>query len=217
MKSNHEQQDNHQVANLLKIKNDIPKNVVLNVVCKHHKLEHILPLIQIEHYNFAENYVQEAKEKWQNFNDKNINLKLIGHLQSNKIKDALNLFNEIHSVDSLQKAEKIAKNITSKTKTQKFYAEVNIGLEPQKHGLKPSDITDFLKNSAIEISGLMCLPPVGENSAKYFEEMVKIRKKNEDMLGKKITLSMGMSNDYKEAIMYGSDEIRLGTIILGAR
>lgn len=208
-----------QVENLRMMQLHIPKSITLTIVCKKHNLETILPLIQAGHCNFAENYIQEAQEKWQTFLEHNqtVNLKLVGGLQSNKIKDALLLFHEVHSVDNIKKAEKIAKSINSQTKTKTFYTQVNIGREPQKNGINPDDVLDFMKSSPVEISGLMCIPPANTNPDPYFQEMSNIRKSVEDAIGKKIILSMGMSGDFKQAIAFGSDEIRIGTAILGER
>lgn len=203
------------IENFLEIKAQIPRTVKLTVVCKKHSMGKILPIIEAGHRDFAENYIQEAKEKWQGI--QGISLKLIGNLQSNKIKDALQIFDEIHTVDGLIKAEKIAKMMSENTKTKVFYLQVNIGKEDQKNGINPEDVLHCVQHSPIIISGLMCIPPAGENSVEFFNKMKEFQKHCQELTGRRFYLSMGMSGDFKEAIACGSDEIRLGSAILGER
>ncbi len=197
------------------VKNQIPQGTVLTIVTKKQTMETIAPLIEIGHKNFAENYIQEAKEKWGNISG--VNLKLIGHLQSNKIKESLALFDEIHTVDRLDLAIKIHKNLTPQTKTKVFYAQINIGFEPQKSGISPDDFAEFLDHCPLEISGIMCIPPEGVEPSPYFEKMVEIAKFASEKLGKHLQISMGMSGDYTTAIKFGSNEVRVGSAIFGAR
>ena len=202
-----------------KIQNQIPQTTKLTIVTKKHSIQTILPLIQLGHTQFAENYVQEAQEKWSQTlqTHPEINLKLIGNLQSNKIKIALNLFHEIHTIDSLNIAEKIKKNINPQTKTRIFHAQINIGLEPQKNGINPNDFLEFFAKSPIEISGIMCIPPEGINPTPYFTKMQELSANILTKFNKNIILNMGMSNDFQTAIQNGSNEIRIGSAILGSR
>jgi pyridoxal phosphate enzyme (YggS family) len=206
--------DNYQ-----QIKLCVPSDITLTVVTKKHEMDNILPLIQIGHYDFAENYVKEAQEKWVHVlqNNKNIKLKLIGKLQSNKIQDALMTFHEIHSVHSIELAHKISKEIKIHTRTKIFYAQVNIGNEEQKSGIKPEEIIRFFEESPLKISGLMCIPPVGFEPSSYFLLMQNLRKKVESQFNTNLKLSMGMSSDFQKAIALGSNEIRIGSAILGER
>ena len=197
------------------IKNSIPSNVTLTVVTKKHAMEKISPLINLGHKEFGENYIQEAKEKWSNISG--INLKLIGNLQSNKIKDSLSIFDEIHTVHCLELAQKIKKNITQTTRTKIFYAQINIGNEEQKYGIAPDFFMDFFEKSPLEISGIMCIPPEGIDPSKYFLQMMEIKEAIKIKFGKELKLSMGMSNDFQTAIKIGSDEIRIGSAIFGER
>lgn len=205
--------------NFLSIKSNIPKNVQLTVVTKKHGMEVILQLIEIGHRHFAENYVQEAQEKWSDVLMKypDISLKMIGRLQSNKIHDALAIFHEIHSIHSLEIAKKIHKVLDKNTQTKVFYAQVNIGNEEQKSGIAPQNIMHFLKECPLEITGLMCIPPSELEPSSYFLLMKNIQKNIQNELGKTLKLSMGMSGDYQKAIKFGSDEIRIGSAILGER
>ena len=201
------------------VQNQIPQSAILTLVTKKQNMETILPLIKLGHKNFAENYIQEAKEKWldkwRNING--INLKLIGHLQSNKIKEALALFDEIHTIDRLALAHKIHKIITPQTKTKVFYAQINIGREDQKSGISPELFHEFFGNCPLEISGIMCIPPDGFEPSPYFKQMVEIAESVKIKFGKSLKISMGMSNDFKTAIECGSNEVRVGSAIFGAR
>ncbi|MDA0617367.1 MAG: YggS family pyridoxal phosphate-dependent enzyme [Proteobacteria bacterium] len=205
--------------NYLSVKNDIPKNVTLTIVTKKHTMDVISELIEKCHTNFAENYVQEAQEKWSDvlavYPD--IKLKMIGRLQSNKIHDALSTFHEIHSIHSLEIANKIHNAISNNVRTKVFYVQVNIGNEEQKSGISPQNIIQFLKECPLEITGLMCIPPSGWEPSPYFLLMQNIKKNIQNQLGKTLKLSMGMSSDYQKAIKLGSDDIRIGSAILGER
>jgi pyridoxal phosphate enzyme (YggS family) len=201
------------LLNYNNIKNQI-KNTCLTVVTKNQTMEKIMPLIQAGQKDFAENYVQEAQEKWYGMAfTHNINLKLIGRLQSNKINEALALFNEIHSIHSLDLAQKIASKITAQTKTKIFHLQVNIGSEEQKSGINPQDVLHFFKNSPLKISGLMCIPPANVDSSFYFLLMHNIKNEVEKECNIKLKLNMGMSQDWQTAIKLQSDEIRIGSAI----
>ena len=206
--------DNYQ-----QIKLCVPSDTTLTVVTKKHEMDSILPLIQIGHRDFAENYVKEAQEKWVCLlkNNDSIKLKLIGKLQSNKIQDALMTFHEIHSVHNIELAYKIAKEINVHTRTKTFYLQVNIGNEEQKSGIKPEEIIKFFEQSPLQISGLMCIPPIGYEPSSYFLLMQNLRKKVESRFNISLKLSMGMSSDFQKAIVLGSNEIRIGSAILGER
>jgi len=172
----------------------------------------VIPLLEAGHRLFGENRVGEALEKWQDLKKKypDINLHLIGHLQKNKINDALKIFDSIDTVDSSELANALARrDISGKT----FMAEVNIGGEPQKTGFSPSEIDAFLENSPIPITGLMCVPPAGEEPSPYFALLKEIAKRHSNIK----ELSMGMSSDYEIAAAQGATIVRLGTILFGAR
>ena len=181
-------------------------------------MSNILPLINANHIHFGENKVQEALEKWTEIKKDlpNIKLHLIGNLQTNKVKFALPLFDYIHSLDSLKLAKKISDEQIKKNFRPKIFIQINIGNENQKNGINKEDLEPFYKKCTEEfnlnIIGLMCLPPFDKNSQPYFLEMKRISQKlnlNE--------LSMGMSNDYMEAVSSGATYVRIGSKIFGER
>ena len=207
-----------EIKELLTKTNSSNKDFNIIVVCKTFSMNKILPLIENGHIHFGENKVQEAELKWKEIKKKysNIKLHMIGKLQTNKVKKALKIFDYIHSVDNYKLAEKIfsyEKNFDKKIKT---FIQVNIGEEPQKIGVDPKNINQFVKhcrnNLSLNIIGLMCLPPINSDSEQYFKELKLCAEK----LNLK-DLSMGMSSDFKKAILNGSTYLRLGTIILGER
>ena len=214
----------HQtVKNLLniqsKVKQKLQDNSLTKVpniiaVSKTFKLDHIIHLIQHGHTHYGENKVQEAVEKWENLKNKNDNLQLhlIGKLQTNKVKFAVKLFDYIHSLDS----EKLARKIASfENKNLKLFIQVNIGNEEQKSGINVNQLIDFYnfcKDLKLNIVGLMCIPPFHDDSVKYFKKMLDLKQKynfNE--------LSMGMSSDYLDALQHGSTFLRIGSDIFGKR
>ena len=209
------------IQNFLSIKNQISSlnpNSKLIAVSKGQSIDKIKLLIDSGHLDFGENKVQEALLKWTNVinSNKNINLHLIGGLQSNKVKDAFKIFNYIHSLDS-EKLAKIFSDLEKKnSKTIKYFIQVNIGEENQKNGIKLSLVPDFVqycqKDLKLNILGLMCIPPVNDSPESYF---LKLKKLNEDSYLK--DLSMGMSDDFKIAIKLGSTYVRVGTAIFGQR
>jgi pyridoxal phosphate enzyme (YggS family) len=168
--------------------------------------------------DFGENKVQEALLKWTDTlnNNKNINLHLIGSLQSNKAKDAFKIFNYIHSLDSEKLARIFSELEKKELKKIKYFIQVNVGDEPQKNGINLSLVSDFvrycLKDLNLNILGLMCIPPVNVAPDSYFK---KLKKLNEDSNLK--DLSMGMSEDFDIAIKLGSTHVRVGTSIFGQR
>ena len=204
--------------NLIKQEIEDKKNVKLVAVTKTFQISHILPVINEGHTHFGENKVQEAMEKWTSIKQDfpKINLHLIGKLQTNKVKFVLPLFDYIHSLDNLKLANKIAEEQIKKNFKPKIFIQVNIGDEAQKGGIEISNLENFYKRCIEEfklnIIGLMCIPPFDKDSKTYF---VKMRKLSENLNLK--DMSMGMSDDYMEAIKQGSTFIRVGSKIFGAR
>ena len=186
-------------------------------VSKTFSLDKILPLINYGHLDYGENKVQEAIEKWTNIRStkKDLKLHLIGKLQTNKVKQAIKIFDYIHSVDSEKLAKKIADEQNKQGKKIKIFIQVNIGDENQKSGINKNQLSDFYqfcKILKLNVVGLMCIPPFDQNSKKYFEEMGALNKSlnlND--------LSMGMSSDYLEAINYSATYLRIGSSIFGNR
>jgi len=194
------------------------KNVKLVAVTKTFPINHILPVINEGHVDFGENKVQEALEKWTSIKQDfpKIKLHLIGKLQTNKVKFVLPLFDYIHSLDSLKLAGKISEQQTIKNFKPKLFIQVNIGNEPQKSGVEIDSVENFYKKCVedfkLNIIGLMCIPPFDKDSKPYF---TKMRELSNNLNLRDI--SMGMSNDYMEAINQGSTFIRVGSKIFGAR
>ena len=186
-------------------------------VSKTFSLDKILPLIDCGHLDYGENKVQEAIEKWSDIKltKKELKLHLIGKLQTNKVKQAIKIFDYIHSVDSEKLAKKIADEEDKQGKKIKIFIQVNIGDENQKSGINKNQLSDFYqfcKTLKLNVVGLMCIPPFDQNSKKYFEEMGTLNKSlnlND--------LSMGMSSDYLEAINYSATYLRIGSSIFGNR
>jgi len=213
------------VSNLLKIKKEIElkqlnkeNQTEIIAVSKKFNLKQIIPLIEIGHTNFGENKVQEAVEKWSNIKKQNnkIKLHMIGKLQTNKVKYVIPLFDYIHSLDNLKLAEKISSEQRKINKELKIFIQVNVGDEIQKSGIKVDDVKDFylkcVNNFNLNIVGLMCIPPITNNSELYFAKMLELKK-----LTGLNELSMGMSADYLEAIKFGSSYVRIGSKIFGKR
>jgi len=177
-----------------------------------------LPLINHGHIHFGENKVQEALSKWpkikEDFNK--VKLHMVGKLQSNKVKQALSIFDYIHSLDSFKLAEKISKEQKTIDKKIKIFIQVNIGNENQKSGISKNEISDFLNQCVnhldLDIIGLMCLPPNDNKSELYFADMKKLLIEN-----KLNELSMGMSSDYLKALNFNSTFVRIGSKIFGNR
>ena len=203
-------------SNIASIKPIKPVNII--AVSKTFPLEHIQPLVDHGHTHFGENKVQEASAKWSELKKDNQNLKLhmIGKLQSNKAKDAVKIFDYIHSLDSQKLADALAKHQKSLNKTINYFIQVNIGNEIQKSGIPVSELDPFYNYCAQEINlkiiGLMVIPPNDNNSEKYFKSLNELNKS----LALK-NLSMGMSADYIDAIRNGATFVRIGSSIFGAR
>ena len=198
------------------LKPDKLVNVI--AVSKTFPLDYIQPLIDHGHTHFGENKVQEAQSKWTEEKNKNKNLKLhmIGKLQSNKAKDAVKLFDYIHSVDNQKLADTLAKHQKSLNKNLSYFIQVNIGNEIQKSGIPVSELDAFYNYCAYEIKlkvlGLMVIPPIDQNANKYFKSLNELNKS----LSLE-SLSMGMSADYIDAIKHGSNFVRVGSSIFGSR
>ena len=209
------------IQNFRNIKNQIKilnPNVNLIAVTKGQNMDKIKFILEEGHLHFGENKVQEAILKWTDILNvrKDINLHLLGRLQSNKAKEAFTLFNYIHSLDS-EKLAKIFSDLEKKNlKKIKYFIQVNIGNESQKSGINISLVSDFVqfcqKDLKLNIRGLMCIPPVNDSPESYF---LKLKELNEHNNLK--DLSMGMSNDFKMAIQSGSTYVRIGTSIFGER
>ena len=197
--------------------NKLVKLPEIIAVSKTFKIEYILPVLNHGHIHFGENKVQEAVEKWGPIKDENkkIKLHLIGRLQTNKVKLALNLFDYIHSLDSEKLANKISKVQNEINVNTKLFIQVNIGNEIQKSGISEDEVLsfyDYCKSLKLDVIGLMCIPPLNEETSKYFSKMNEINKKL-----KLNELSMGMSSDYLEAIENNATFIRIGSSIFGQR
>jgi PLP dependent protein len=193
-------------------------NVKIVAVSKTFSYDHIEPLIDHGHNHFGENKVQEAQAKWENVRKSRPNLKLhmIGKLQSNKAKEAVNLFDYIHSVDNQKLASLLAKHENNINKKIKYFIQVNIGKENQKSGIDIKYLDDFFyyctKELKLNIIGLMAIPPNDGKENIYFKNLMELNK----MLGLK-ELSMGMSADFKEALKYETTFVRIGSSIFGNR
>ena len=203
----------------LLIKNNLQnKDLNIIIICKTFSMDKILPLIDAGHVHFGENKVQEAESKWKEVKEKHPNIKLhmVGKLQTNKVKAALNVFDYIHSVDNYRLGEKIVKYEKKLNKVIKTFVQVNLGEESQKSGISPKNVNQFVnhcKNSlCLNIIGLMCLPPINDNPEKYFLHLNQLRDQTD-----LCHLSMGMSSDYQIATKCGSTFLRIGSKILGER
>ena len=206
------------VKNVQSIKNLVNNsNVNIIVVSKTFPIEKIKPLIDYGHNHFGENKVQEAKEKWLKIKRESSRLQLhmIGKLQTNKAKEAVELFDFIHSVDNEKLANALVKYENLLKKRNKYFIQVNIGNESQKSGVHIKELTKFYffcKKISLNVIGLMCIPPNIKNSKNYFQALFKLNKSLE--LNQ---ISMGMSSDYLEAVQCGSTFVRIGSAIFGDR
>ena len=207
-----------QVAQACRDANRDPATVTLVAISKTFEAEAIEPVIASGQQIFGENRVQEAKAKWPPLTARysGIELHLVGSLQSNKAKEAVTLFDAIHSVDRTSLAEALAKEISRQNRQPLLFVEINTGAEPQKAGVLPQDADAFLAacrdRYGLSISGLMCIPPHDEAPAPHFALTAKIAKRNRLTL-----LSMGMSADFPTAIAFGATHVRVGTAIFGGR
>ena len=191
-----------------------------NIICvsKTFPISKLEPLIKYGHHHYGENKVQEAEKKWGEILKLNTKIKIhmVGKLQSNKAKKAVNIFSFIHSLDSVKLADSCKKSEDQLNKKISYFIQINIGNESQKSGIQKKDVKSFfeycVKEKKLNILGLMVIPPNDNNTEKYFQEVSKLNYE----LGLK-HLSMGMSSDYKIAIKYRSTYLRIGTEILGPR
>jgi len=193
----------------------IPKLVA---VSKKQEDDKINEALKMGYRCFGENRVQEAQQRWsqkiQIFND--LELRLIGPLQTNKVKQALELFDIIETIDREKLAKQISEKSNNQIKTKNFYIQINTGNEFQKSGIEPLEADNFIefciKDLKLPIIGLMCIPPLDEEPCMHFALLKKIADRNNLK-----ELSMGMSGDYKEAIKFGATSVRIGSLIFGER
>jgi pyridoxal phosphate enzyme (YggS family) len=195
-----------------------PAGVTLVAISKTFDAEAIEPVIAAGQRVFGENRVQEAKAKWPPLLARRhgIALHLVGPLQSNKARDAVALFDAIHSLDRDSLAAALAKEMARQSRRPALFVEINTGAEPQKAGVKPQEADGFIaacrERHGLAIAGLMCIPPFNEAPAPHFALTAQIARRNGLAL-----LSMGMSADFKVAIAFGATHVRVGTAIFGAR
>ena len=195
-----------------------PATVTLIAISKTFGADDIAPVIAAGQRVFGENRVQEAKAKWPPLmaRHQGLELHLVGALQSNKAKEAVALFDAVHSVDRERLAAALAKEIAAQVRQPTLFVEINTGAEPQKAGIVPQEADGFLAlcrdRYGLEIAGLMCIPPADDAPAPHFALTAQIAKRN----GLKL-LSMGMSADYPTAIAFGATHVRVGTAIFGGR
>ncbi len=194
------------------------KEIILVAVSKTKSPDAITPILDQGQRVFGENKVQEAAEKWPALREKynDIELHLIGPLQSNKVRQAIHLFDVIETVDRAKLARAIARISAEENKSVPCYIQINVGRENQKAGIDPDEADDFITlcrdELKLPVQGVMCIPPAEEDPKPYFILLKQIAARN----GLK-KLSMGMSNDYQDAILCGATSVRVGTAIFGAR
>ncbi|MGJ0453303.1 MAG: YggS family pyridoxal phosphate-dependent enzyme [Methylocystis sp.] len=195
-----------------------PASVTLMCVTKTFPAEDVAPLLEAGHRVFGENRVQEALSKWPPLREKypDIELHLIGPLQSNKTREAVELFDVIESVDREKIAKALSEEIARTGKRPRLFVQVNTGAEPQKAGVLPESADSFLAACrdayGLKIEGLMCVPPVGEQASPHFALLADIAARNGIA-----ELSMGMSSDFELAIQLGATYVRVGSAIMGER
>jgi PLP dependent protein len=195
-----------------------PADVRLVCVTKTIASERIAPLLEAGCRDFGENRVQEAAEKWPALraNYPDLSLRLIGPLQTNKVRDAVRLFDVIETVDRPKLAIELAKEFARAGKVPRLHVQVNIGLEPQKAGVLPAEADAFIRlcreDLGLRIDGLMCIPPADQQASPYFAQLSQIAARNR-ISG----LSMGMTSDFELAIQLGATEVRVGSAIFGDR
>lgn len=204
------------IPKLQAIKSELGEQVHIMLASKNQSEQQLRLFLENGHRLFGENRVQEAAEKWPRLLTAypKCQLHLIGPLQTNKAKQALQLFDVIQSLDRPKLANKLA-ILEQELPPRQYYLQVNIGREPQKSGVMPEELEElykYCKQLKLNVTGLMCIPPAGEDSTPYF---VQMRKLCDDL--ELANLSMGMSADYKQAARSGSTMVRLGSIIFGGR
>jgi len=202
--------------NIEKVPSDISRTII--AVSKTFSLDHVMPLINHGHMHYGENKVQEAEAKWLQIKNKKKDLKIhmVGKLQSNKAKKAVQIFDYIHSLDSQKLADVLAKSQDSINKSIKYFIQVNLGNEIQKSGISYNEVDAFynycVKEKNLNVLGLMAIPPNDNKSEEHFKSISELNAS----LGLK-QLSIGMSSDYMEAINYKSTHLRIGSSIFGER
>jgi len=195
-----------------------PSSVRLIAVSKTFEASDIVPVIEAGQRLFGENRVQEAKAKWPALKERytDLELHLVGVLQSNKAKEAVQLFDAIHSIDRPRIAKAVAEEMAKQGRRLKLLVQVNTGEEPQKAGVMPREAAAFVRNCreelGLDIAGLMCIPPADEEPAIHFAFLAKLASELDVK-----ELSMGMSADYETAIAFGATYVRVGSAIFGSR
>lgn len=196
----------------------IEKNIEIIAISKKHSVDTIERALAAGHRSFGENRVQEAMSKWVDLKKKypDITLHLVGPLQSNKAKEAVALFDVIHTIDRIKIAKAVGAEAEAQGRSVRTLIQVNTGEEPQKSGIAPGEIESFIKdcneNTPLTPSGLMCIPPIGEPPAPHFALLAKLARRHELR-----ELSMGMSSDFETAAQLGATMVRVGTTIFGKR
>lgn len=195
-----------------------PQDITLIAVTKRQPVRKIDALLRAGHRVFGENRCQEALGKWPDLRARtpDIELHMIGALQTNKVREAVGLFDVIHTVDRPKLARKLADEMAQAGRQLELFIQVNTGEEPQKSGILPGDVDDFVKECRevyhVPVTGLMCLPPVGEEPALHFALLRQMAHRNG-----LTRLSMGMSHDFEKAVTWGATHVRVGTLLMGPR
>ena len=193
-----------------------PKSVKVIAICKRQPFKKILQAIDTGINNFGENRVQDGINRWSKIKSKKITLSFVGPLQTNKSEVAISQFHEIQSLDRIKLVKSLSKAEAKLKKRINYMVQVNTGNEVQKSGINPNEVDDFIKicknDYGLDVTGLMCIPPINQNPAIHFAFMSEIYKRNNLKY-----LSMGMSNDYKTAIEFGATHIRIGSKLFGER
>ena len=208
----------HKINEKVKLSQETTKQPTIIAVSKTFSRDQISPLIEAGHTHFGENKVQEAEKKWDKIliNKYGLKLHMVGGLQSNKAKKAVEIFDYIHSLDNLRLAKKLHLAEQELNKNLKYFVQVNLGNEAQKSGVPKNDLENFIetlrRDFKLNIIGLMCLPPQNEKSESYFKELKEFSIKHNFN-----HLSMGMSHDYLTALDFSASFLRLGTCIFGER
>jgi pyridoxal phosphate enzyme (YggS family) len=206
------------VNNYNQIRSNLPQTIEIIAVSKGKEINDIKPLLASGHLIYGESYVQEALEKWQNLKStyEGVKLHLLGHLQTNKVKEAVEIFDVIESIDNYKLAVKLKAEMARQNKQLDCFVQINIGNEQQKYGILPQEADDFIKICQFELElpivGLMAIPPAEHGPAPYFALLKTIAKRHNIKL-----LSMGMSADWRMAARFGTNFVRIGQAIFGAR
>ncbi|WP_029086770.1 YggS family pyridoxal phosphate-dependent enzyme [Brevundimonas aveniformis] len=208
----------HKIARAARAAGRNPDDVTLTAVCKQQPWDHIAPVLDAGQRIFGENRVQEAQARWteRRANIPDLQLRLIGPLQSNKAREAVALFDAIETLDRESLAVALARDIAAQGRSPELLIQVNTGEEPQKSGVIPAQADAFIARCrevhGLTISGLMCIPPANEEPAMHFALLGKIARRNG-----LAQLSMGMSGDYEAAVRHGATSVRVGSALFGDR